>query len=67
MWKGEGRAPSYCELYPDICLTNDEKARKNLSQDKKNLSQVKRNLSQSTVYILPEHPHITKHTHYKTI
>ena len=25
-----------------------------------NLSQVKKNLSQSTVYILPKHPHITK-------
>ena len=27
-------------------------------------SQVKKNLSQSTVYVLPKHPH--KHTHYKT-
>jgi ABC-type Zn2+ transport system substrate-binding protein/surface adhesin len=33
---------------------------------------VRKNLSQSTVYILPKHPHITKlthkhtHTHYKT-
>ena len=32
-------------------------------QGKKTLSQVKKNLSQSTVYILPKHPH--KHTHYK--
>jgi hypothetical protein len=24
--------PSLCELYPGICLTTDEKARKNLSQ-----------------------------------
>jgi hypothetical protein len=24
--------PSLCELYPDICLTTEEKARKNLSQ-----------------------------------
>ena len=48
------------EFYPDVCLTTEEKARKNLSQ-------VKKNLSQSTVYILPKHPHITKptqtHTH----
>jgi len=36
-------------------------------QGKRNLSQVKRNLSQSTVYILPKHPHITKaHTHTHT-
>jgi hypothetical protein len=36
-----------CEFYPGICLTTEEKARKNLSQGKKNLSQVKKNLSQS--------------------
>jgi hypothetical protein len=75
--------PRLCEFYPGICLTTEEKARKNLSQGKKNLSQVKKNLSQRTVYILPKHPHITKpsqthtlqnphththtHTHYKTI
>ena len=38
--------PRLCEFYPDICLTTEEKARKNLSQVKKNLSQVKKNLSQ---------------------
>jgi len=63
--------PRLCEFYPGICLTAEEKARKNLSQGKKNLSQVKKNLSQCTVYILPKHPHITKptqtHTHYKTL
>jgi hypothetical protein len=73
--------PRLCEFYPGICLTTEEKALENLSQGKKNLSQVKENLSQSTVYILPKHPHITKplqthtlqnphihpHTHYKTI
>jgi len=42
--------PRLCEFYPGICLTTEEKARKNLSQGKKNLSQVKKNLSQSTVY-----------------
>ena len=52
--------PRICEFYPGICLTTEEKARKNLRQGKKNLSQVKKNLSQSTVYILPKHPHITK-------
>ena len=54
--------PHLCEFYPGICLTTEEKARKNLSQGKKNLSQVKKNLSQSTVYILAKHPHITKPT-----
>jgi len=52
--------PRLCEFYPGICLTTDEKERKNLSQDKKNLNQVKKNLSQSTLYILPKYPHITK-------
>ena len=51
--------PFLCEFYPGICLITEEKARKNLSQGKKNLSQ-------STVYILPKHPHITKLTHTHT-
>ena len=59
--------PRLCEFYPGICLTTEEKARKNLSQGKKNLSQVKKNLSQSTVYILPKHPHITKPTQTHTL
>ena len=45
--------PRLCEFYPGVCLTTEEKARKNLSQRKKNLSH-------STVYILPKTP-----THYK--
>jgi hypothetical protein len=49
---------------------NLSQSKKNLSQSKKKLSQVKKNLSQSTVYILPKHPHITKpsqtHTHTHT-
>jgi hypothetical protein len=56
--------PRLCEFYLGICLTTEKKSRKNRSQGKKNLSQVKKNLSQSTVYILPKHPH--KHTHFKT-
>jgi hypothetical protein len=64
--------PRLCEFYPGIHLTTEEKVRKILTQGKKNLSQVKKNLSQSTktsvrvqkpqstVYILPKHPHITK-------
>ena len=47
--------PRLCEFFPDICLTTEEKARKNLSQ-------VKENLSHSTVYILSKTP-----THYKTL
>jgi hypothetical protein len=67
--------PRLCEFYPGICLTTEEKARKNLSQGKKNLSQVKKNLSHSTVYVLPKTPthykalintHITKPTHTHT-
>ena len=50
-----GAVPRLCEFYPGICLTTEEKARKNLDQ-------VKKNLSQGTVYILPKHPHITKPT-----
>jgi hypothetical protein len=30
--------PRLCELYPGICLTTEEKARKNLSQGRKNAS-----------------------------
>ena len=56
--------PRLCEFRPGICLTTEEKARKNLSQGKKNLSQ-------SIVCILPKHPHIAKptytHTHTHTL
>jgi len=38
--------PRLYEFYPGICLTTEEKTRKNLSQGKKNLSQVKKNLSE---------------------
>jgi hypothetical protein len=59
--------PRLCEVYPGICLTTEEKARKTLSQVEKNLSQVNKNLSQCTVYILPKHPHITKPTQTHTL
>ena len=52
--------PRLCEFYSDICLTTEEKTRKNLCHGKKNYSQFKKNFVQSTVYILPKHPHITK-------
>jgi hypothetical protein len=61
--------PLLCEFFPGICLTTEEKARKNLSQRKKNLSQVKKNLGQSKIYIYQnthtlQNPHTQ--THYKT-
>jgi hypothetical protein len=31
--------PRLCEFYPDICLSTEKKAQKNLSQGKKNFSQ----------------------------
>ena len=58
--------PRLCEFYPGICLTTEEKARKNLSQGKKNLSQVKKNLSQGTVYILTN-THTNTHLHGQTL
>ena len=60
MWKSAGRAASFTLAF---AVQLSKKARKNLSQGKKNLSHVKKNLSQSTVYILPKHPHIIKNTH----
>jgi hypothetical protein len=59
--------PVFASFYPGICLTTEEKARKNLNQGKRNFSQVNKNLSQSTVYILPRHPHITKPTQTHTL
>ena len=51
--------PRLCEFYLGVCLTTEEKARKNLSQGKKNLSR-------GTVYILPKHPHIYAYFYSKT-
>ena len=31
-WEECGQCPVFCELYPGISLTTDEKARKNLNQ-----------------------------------
>jgi len=52
--------PRLFEIYPGICITTEEKARKNLREGTKNLSQ-------GTVYILPKHPHITKPTQTHTL
>jgi len=60
--------PRLCEFYPRICLTIEEKARKNLSQGKKNC-QDKKTLSQGTVYKLPKYSiHITEvqYTYYQS-
>ena len=61
-YNGRVRAvPRLCEFYPGICLTTEEKARKNLSQGRKNLSH-------STVYILSKtHTHITKPSQTHTL
>jgi hypothetical protein len=62
-----GPCPIFASFYPGICLTTEEKARKNHSPGKRNFSQVNKNLSQNTVYILPRHPHITKPTQTHTL
>ena len=59
--------PRLCEFYPGICLTTEEKERKNLSRGKKTLSQVKKNLSQSKICVSSLHsfradPPNTSHT-----
>jgi hypothetical protein len=41
--------PRLCEFYPGICLTTEEKIRKNLNQGKINLSQGKKNLSHGKI------------------
>jgi uncharacterized integral membrane protein len=35
IWEECGPCPVFCELYPGICLTTEEKARKTLSQGRK--------------------------------
>jgi hypothetical protein len=50
--------PSLCELYPGICLTTEEKARKTLSQGSRRNS--KNAHYQDTHPYTHTHPHITK-------
>jgi hypothetical protein len=52
-----------CEFYPDICLTAEEKARKNLSQGKKNFSQVKKNLRVQYTYCQNTHTTLATFDH----
>ena len=47
--------PRLCKFYPGICLTNEEKARKNLSQGSQRV----------LVYILPKRTHTHTHTPQK--
>jgi len=67
MWKGAGRAPSFASFSLAFALQLRKEHGKNLSQVKKNLSQVKKSVNQSTVYILPKHPHITKPSQTHTL
>jgi hypothetical protein len=59
-----------CVLYPGICLTTEEKARKNQSQGKTNLSQVNKNLRVHYTYYQDTHTlqnrHKQTHTHTHT-
>jgi len=55
-----------CEFYPGICLTAEEKTRKNLSQSKKTLSHVKKNLSLRGTSVRIQYTFTKTHTHYKT-
>jgi hypothetical protein len=47
MWEECGPCPVFASFYPEICLTTEEKARKNHSQGKRNFSQVNKNLNQN--------------------
>jgi len=67
--------PRLCEFYPGICLTTEEKARKNLSLGKKNLSQVRKTSvrvqytyyqNTHTLQNLHTHTHTHTHTHAHT-
>jgi hypothetical protein len=54
--------PSLCELYPGICLTTEEKARKNLSQGSRRDS---KNAYYQDIHTL-QNPPIHTHTHTPT-
>jgi hypothetical protein len=71
MWKSAGRAQSYCEFYPGICLTTEEKARKTSVRVRKTSVKIQYTYYQNT-HILQNphthtHTHTHAHTHYKTI
>jgi len=62
-----GPCPVFASFTLAFALQLRKEHGKNLSQGKKSLSQVKKNLGQSTVYILPKHPHITKPSQTQTL
>jgi hypothetical protein len=61
--------PRLCEFYPGICLTTEEKARKNLSQGKKNFRVRKTSVRVQCTYYQNTHTntHITKPTQTHTL
>jgi hypothetical protein len=54
------------EFYPGICLTTEEKARKNLRQGKKNLRLRKTSVTVQYTYY-QKHPHIRKPSQTHTL
>ena len=57
---GRGRAvPRLCGFYPGICLTTEEKARKNLSQDRRIVSADTMKIHKQTIRI---HRHNNQNT-----
>ena len=61
IWKSAGRAPSLqiLMLYPRICLTTEEKARKNLSQGRRRVSAGTTKIHKRTIRV---HRHNNKNT-----
>jgi hypothetical protein len=55
--------PSLCELYPGLCLTTAEKARKNLSQGSRRDSKNTHYQDTHTLQNPPIHTHTHTHTH----
>ena len=58
--------PRLCEFYPGICLTTEEKARKNLRHGKKNL-RLRKTLVKVQYAYNQKHPHITKPSQTHTL
>jgi hypothetical protein len=55
--------PSLYELYPDICLTTEGKARKNLSHGSRRVSKNAHYQDTHTIQNPPIHTHTHTHTH----
>jgi len=54
--------PSLCELYPDICLTTEEKARKTLSQGRRRVpvGTMKTEYTEEKIHEIRLHKHNNK-------